>query len=91
MNEEENVSSAGMRCEARNKPLVPKPKKRAVFRAFITSAVLKGFVVPLSNGADASKTAASLQAQSSPRERRDVLPVTLLYAGPARSDPLHNN
>ena len=50
-------------------------KKRAVFPAFITSAVLKGFVVPLSSGTDASKTAASLQAQSSPTAIRHTVPA----------------
>ncbi len=73
MNEEENVFSACMTCEGRNKPFIPQPKKRAVFPAFITSAVLKGFVVPLSSGTDASKTTASLQAQSS-RARRSGTP-----------------
>ena len=66
MNEDGNVFSACMTCEEelgrllggrKNEPLVPP--------AFITSAVLKSFAVPLGSGSDASKSAASLQEQSS--------------------------
>jgi hypothetical protein len=66
MNEDGNVFSACMTCEGelgrlldgrKNEPLVPP--------AFITSAVLKSFAVPLGSGSDASKSAASLQEQSS--------------------------
>ena len=66
MNEDGNVFSACMTREEelgrllggrKNEPLVPP--------AFITSAVLKSFAVPLGSGSDASKSAASLQEQSS--------------------------
>ena len=66
MNEDGNVFSACMTCEEelgrflggrKNEPLVPP--------AFITSAVLKRGAVPLGSGSDASKSAASLQEQSS--------------------------
>ena len=66
MNEDGNVFSACITREEelgrllggrKNEPLVPP--------AFITSAVLKSFAVPLGSGSDASKSAASLQEQSS--------------------------
>src|SRR6476620_3561705 len=66
LNEDGNVFSACITCEEelgrwlggrKNEPLVPP--------AFITCAVLKSFAVPLGSGSDASKSAASLQVQSS--------------------------
>ena len=65
MNEDGNAFSACLTCgkelgrvlgDRKNEPLVPP--------AFIKSAVLKMFVVPLGSGWDASKSAASLQEQS---------------------------
>jgi hypothetical protein len=50
--------------------------------------VLKGFVVPLSSGTDASKTAASLQAQSSPaRAIRHTVPA--IDRANAELQPVH--
>lgn len=78
MNEDGNVFSACMTREEelgrllggrKNEPLVPP--------AFITSAVLKSFAVPLGSGSDASKSAASLQEQSSstaPHRHSSVCP-----------------
>ena len=75
MNEDGNVFSACMTREEelgrllggrKNEPLVPP--------AFITSAVLKSFAVPLGSGSDASKSAASLQEQSSSTAPIAILP-----------------
>jgi hypothetical protein len=75
MNEDANAFSACMTRgkelgrvlgDRKNEPLVPP--------AFITSAVLKMFVVPLGSGWDASKSAASLQEQSSSTAPIAILP-----------------
>jgi len=50
--------------------------------------VLKGFVVPLSSGTDASKTTASLQAQSSPA-RRSGTTVPAIDRANAELQPVH--
>jgi len=85
MNEDGNVFSACMTCEGelgrlldgrKNEPLVPP--------AFITSAVLKSFAVPLGSGSDASKSAASLQEQSSSTAPIAILPWSPGGAGCAR-------
>src|SRR4051812_9208674 len=78
MNGDGNAFSACMTCakklgrvlgDRKNEPFVPP--------AFITSAVLKMFRCPLGSGWDASKSAASLQEQSSstaPHRHSDLCP-----------------
>src|SRR3954470_9745696 len=77
LNEDGNVLSACMTCEEelgrllggrKNEPLVPP--------GFITSAVLKRFRCPTRQWFDASKSAASLQEQSSSTAPHRISPVS---------------